>query len=247
MPTTERAKAQSHLDGHHQQTQDAIFQNPTSQNLAWHDVRSLLSAIANFKAGQNDAFQMTRNGTWAIFPPPKHKDFALVEEVLAIRHFLEQSSGPATSPTVAPGGDLLVVIDHRETKVYRAENHGAVPQTLVPYDPHGFGRHLHSHNPETAGKRHPERKSDYESIAKTLRGAGRILIFGHGSGESSAMDCLLADLKHHHRDLAEHVIGSVVVDEHHQTEGQLLAQARELFAANSASPQGDHAHPASTA
>lgn len=247
MTTTEQAKAQPHLDGRHQQTQDAIFRHPTSHNLEWHDVRSLLAAVAVVEAGQNDALQVTRNGIRAIFHPPKHKDVASVEDILAIRRFLEQSSGPATSPTVAPGGDLLVVIDHREAKVYRAEGHGAVPETLVPFDPHGFGRHLHSHNPETEGKRHPERKSDYESIAKTLRGAERILIFGHGSGESSAMDCLLADLKHHHRDLAEHVIGSIVVDEHHRTEGQLLAQARELFAANSASRKGGHAHQASQA
>jgi hypothetical protein len=30
--------------------------------------------------------------------------------------------------------------------------------------------------------------------------------------------------------VAEKFVGSVVVDEHHRTEGQLLAQAREFFA-----------------
>ena len=44
------------------------------------------------------------------------------------------------------------------------------------------------------------------------------------------MDMLLADLKAHHPDVAEKVIGAVVVDAHHTTEGQLLARAREFYA-----------------
>ena len=39
---------------------------------------------------------------------------------------------------------LLVVIDHQEAKVYRTEVHGAVPASIVPFDPHGYGKHLHS-------------------------------------------------------------------------------------------------------
>ena len=46
------------------------------------------------------------------------------------------------APYTAP--HLLVVIDHQEARVYRTEVHGAVPERLVPFDPHGFGRHLHS-------------------------------------------------------------------------------------------------------
>jgi hypothetical protein len=100
----------------------------------------------------------------------------------------------------------------------------------VPYDPHGYGRHLHSAHEWTDGKRQPERRSYYEAVAATLRGAGRTLIFGSGTGESSAMEQLLADLKHNHHDVAKHIVGSIVVDGHHLTEGQLLAQAREFFA-----------------
>jgi len=44
------------------------------------------------------------------------------------------------------------------------------------------------------------------------------------------MEHLLLDLKKHHHDVAARIIGSVVIDEHHLTEDQLLAKARELFA-----------------
>jgi len=129
-----------------------------------------------------------------------------------------------------PAPHLLVVIDHQEAKVYRTELRGAVPERIVPFDPHGYGRHLHSALEWTDGKRQPERKSFYEAIAKTLKGADQVLLFGSGTGRSSAMEMLLADLEAHHPDVAERVIGSVVVDAHHTTEDQLLAKARKFYA-----------------
>ena len=110
------------------------------------------------------------------------------------------------------------------------KHHVAVPERIAPYDPHGYGRHLHSAHEWTDGKRLPERKSFYEAVAKTLRGAEQVLMFGSGTGRSSAMEQLLADLKDHHPDVAEKVVGSVVVDAHHTTEDQLLARAREFYA-----------------
>ncbi len=44
------------------------------------------------------------------------------------------------------------------------------------------------------------------------------------------MEMLIADLKAHHSDVAEKIVGSVVVDAHHTTEDQLLAKARDVYA-----------------
>ena len=52
--------------------------------------------------------------------------------------------------------------------MYRTDVHGAVPQKITPYDPHGHGRHLHSANEWTDGKSTPERKSYYEAVAKIM-------------------------------------------------------------------------------
>ncbi len=129
----------------------------------------------------------------------------------------------------AEGAHLLVVIDHRLARIYKAELHGSVPQRVIPYDRSGFGRHLHYVQDDSNGQRVPEVKSFYEAIAKTLEGAEKILLFGSGTGASSAMEQLLAELKQHHKELAVRVVGSVVVDEHHLTEDELLAKARELL------------------
>ncbi len=136
----------------------------------------------------------------------------------------------ATSDKKKTAPHLLVVIDHQEARIYRTEVSGATPERIAPYDPHGHGRHLHSAHEWTDGKRPPERKSYYEAVAKTLQGAEQVLLFGSGTGRSSAMEQLLADLKDHHSDVAGKIIGSVVVDDHHTTNDQLLAKAREFYA-----------------
>jgi hypothetical protein len=125
---------------------------------------------------------------------------------------------------------LLVVIDHRQARVYKTEVHGSVPQRITPYDPDGFGRHLHYVQDDSNGQRKPELKSFYEAIAKTLKGAEQVLLFGSGTGASSAMEELLAELKHHHGDVAKCIVGSVVLDETHLSEDQLLAKARDFYA-----------------
>ena len=59
--------------------------------------------------------------------------------------------------------------------------------------------------------------------------AGQILLFGHGTGASSAVERLMSELNLHHAELAARVIGCHLVDEPHLTEGQLLAMARQYF------------------
>ena len=64
-----------------------------------------------------------------------------------------------------------------------------------------------------------------------MKGAKQILLFGTGTGAASAMDYLVKELKHNHHEIAERIVGTVKVDEHHMTDDQLLAKAREMFTA----------------
>ena len=231
MTTHPQPPLPSNLHGRHRHTYEAIFRSPTSHNLEWHDVQSLLAVVAEVKEAENGAIHATCRGHSLLLHAPKHKDLASVEDVLAIRRFLVESAEPPPAAPAAPGARLLVVVDHREAKIYRTEEPGAEAERLVPYDPHGYGRHLHSAHEWTDGKRVPERKSYYEAIAKTLRGAGQVLLFGSGTGRSSAMEQLQADLQEHHHDVAATIVGAVVIDAHHTSDGQLLAKAREFYAA----------------
>ncbi len=213
----------------HQTTYDAILQHPASHNLQWHDVRSMLNSITDVEEEHNGNLRFTRHGETLTIHSPKHKDLDDTHEVMKIRHFLERTAAPEHQ-TVADGAHLLVIIDHREARIYQTEMHGSVPERIVPYDPDGLRGHLHYVSNEAKGhQRQPELKSFYEAIAQTLRGAEKILIFGSSTGASSAMEHLLVDLNEHHLDIAQKVIGAVIVNQQHMTEDQLLAQARAVY------------------
>lgn len=219
------------LTGPHRTTYDAVFQHPVSHNLKWVDLRAMLVSLSDNVQEDGELLKITRHGHYLTLHRPKHGGMDDVAELMKVRHFLTQSDAPASAPRqTADGTHLLVVIDHRLASIYRTELHGSVPQRIIPYDPFGTGRHLHSIEDKPTGRRKPEEKSYYESIAKSLQGADAILLFGSGTGASSAMEALVADLQKNHADLAKRVIGSLVVNEQHLTEDQLLAKAREFYA-----------------
>ncbi|MFN6401157.1 MAG: hypothetical protein ACK449_14785 [Planctomycetota bacterium] len=228
MATTELPQSLSHLSKSHRNTYEAIFRSSSVNNLEWHDVLSLLNAIASVVEEHNGLYRVTRNGQSLAVHLPKHKD-APSEMVRDIRHFLELSQEASASKQIATGVLMIVVVDHHYAKVFRSEIHGTVPQRIEPYDPHGFHRHLISNNQPTVGKNAPGRKSFYEAIAATLRSADKILIFGHGAGHSSAMEQLVKDLKHHHSDVTNKIVGEVSLDWHHFSYDQILAKAREIL------------------
>jgi hypothetical protein len=223
-------KTATGISAGHQKVYDRIFQHPMPHNLQWREVWSMLRALPEVNAVEekDGNFKLTSNGQTLVLHRPQGKDLADNDELARLRSFLQRSA-PAAEPAVAAGMHLLVVIDHREARIYRAEVRGSAPQRITPYDPFGFGRALHYNEDDANGKRKPELKSFYEAVAKTLQGAQQILLFGTGTGASSAMEQLLLDLKKNHHDLSKRVVGSIAVDEHHLTDDQLLAKARQLF------------------
>jgi len=220
---------QPNLSGSHLRTYEAIFRHPTAHNLEWHDVLSMLGALGEVVEEHNGKLQATMGGQTLVLHRPKGKDVVSEDELRKLRHFLDQTPD-AVRPTAASGTHMLVVIDHREARVYATDLQGSVPARIVPDDPHGFDRELRNDQNDGDGKRRPERKEFYEAIAKAVRGAHSILLFGGGTGESSAMDHLLAELKHSHPEEAKHVVGTLTIDEKHVTEGELLAKARAFHA-----------------
>ena len=217
------------LSGSHLRAYQAIFQHPVSHNLGWHDVHALLRQLGQVDEEPNGNLKVTRNGHILILPPPRTKDVAETEELMALRHFLERSETAPPEPKVEEK-QWLVVIDHHEARIFRSAAPGAVPQLVRPHVPEDYFRHAHNSMGFSRGQEKPDPNSFFEPVAAMLNGAGKILIFGTGTGMSSEMDQFIAWLNVHHPIVAKRIIGSLVIDEHHLTEGQLLAKAREFFA-----------------
>jgi hypothetical protein len=146
---------------------------------------------------------------------------------MAVRHFLENTDAPGPGAGVEKP-HLLLVIDHHEARL-RSEMHGAVPQQIT-------SRTTTSDGDFSRGQEKPDPNSFFEPVARALSAAGRILIFGTGTGTGSEMFQFVAWLKLRHPELAARIIGSLVVDESHLTVDQLLAKARDFYTSAQASP-----------
>jgi hypothetical protein len=223
-------KSNLSLSGSHQRTYDRIFQHPISHNLEWREVRSLMSELGQTEEESNGNLKITRNGQTLMLHPSNKKDISEMKEIMSLRHFLERSES-----TPAAAADMethwLLVIDHHEARIFHAEMIGAIPQRVLPHKPDEFFRHAHNSKDVSRGQDKPDPISYFEPIVKVLQAAGPILIFGTGTGTSSEMEQFVAWIKIHHPDLSKRVVGSLVVDEHHLSEGQLLANAREFYEA----------------
>jgi len=218
----------SQLTGSHLRTYNTIFQHPISHNLKWHDVQALLGQLGRIEEEPNGNLKVTRNGRMLVLHPHRTKDVSETDEVMVLRHFIEQSE--TIPPQEENETHWLVVIDHHEARIFRSEMHGAIPRTILPHAPEDYFRHAHNSEDFSRGREKPDPNSFFEPVARALRAGGRFLIFGTGTGESSEMDQFIAWLKLHHPELSKRIIGSQVVNESHLTEGQLLAKAREFYA-----------------
>jgi len=224
------------LSGSHLRAYNAIFQHPLSHNLEWHDVHAMLRNLCDVEEEPNGNLRVTRNGQSLVLHPPRTKDVAEAEELMALRHFLQRSE---TAPPGVDGTEAhwLLLIDHQEARIFRAEMHGALPQQILPHEPDRYFRHKHNSKDFSRGQEKPEPNSFFEPVAVALHGAGKILVFGSGTGSASEMDQFIAWAKLHHPDLASRIVGSLVVDGHHLTADQLLAKAREFYSPQRSTPK----------
>lgn len=63
-----------HLNNHHRDTLEKILRHPTSSNIEWKNVRSLLEAVADTTREHNGKYEVTLGGTTDYLTPPKGKD-----------------------------------------------------------------------------------------------------------------------------------------------------------------------------
>ena len=217
------------LSGSDLRTYQRIFQHPASHNLEWRDVHALFHHLAEVVAEPNGNLRVSRTGQVIVLHPARTKDVADTDELLTLRHFLERSE---TIPPVTDEKEVhwLLVIDHHEARLFRSELHGSVPQKILAQGPDRYFRHAQHSEDFSRGKERPDPNSYFEPVARAMADPGSILIFGTGTGMGSEMEQFITWFKLHHGDAAKRIIGAVVVDENHLTEGQLLAKAREFYA-----------------
>jgi hypothetical protein len=85
-----------HLDNHHQNTLRQIFQHPTSHNIEWRAVTSLLDAVGTVSTHHDGKVTVRVGEQTEIFDPPAGKDID-VQTVVDLRRLLSQAGYSASA------------------------------------------------------------------------------------------------------------------------------------------------------
>jgi hypothetical protein len=76
-----------HLNSHQRDTLLQVFQHPTSHNIEWHDVLTLLEAVGSVERRHDDKYVVRIGGETEVITRPKHKDVP-VDQVVHLRRML---------------------------------------------------------------------------------------------------------------------------------------------------------------
>jgi hypothetical protein len=75
------------LNNHHRDTLMKIFQHPTSHNIDWRTVVSLLEAVGTVEESGEGKVRVHVGNSMLFLEKPRHKDID-VQQVLDLRHLL---------------------------------------------------------------------------------------------------------------------------------------------------------------
>ncbi len=216
-------------------TLEAIFRHPAAHNLEWREVVALIGAIGSVEERRNDEVVFVVSGQRLHTREPHAKDLS-AQDVSALGHFLMRAgwsaSPPAAAGDAAPG--LVVVIDHAEARVYHidVDAKGAARHAIAHWGEHHFLHPLAQKDHRLEDQRLGA--ADYaffEEIAAALADGGRIVVIGHGKGESNMAAQLGVYLKAHHNETFRRIVRTVAADIPNRTTPELLALGAEALAA----------------
>lgn len=203
------------------------------RNLHWGDALELVGHFGQVQPHRGDEFAFVVGTRREFFKRP-HSNLLGIEEVSRLRKLL-QEGGRETALETAPDGfvkpcRMVVVIDHHVARIYQDHSNGSRRQDeikVTPYDPHGFHRHLiHRKEAHYQGGRVPEETSFYEEVSRSLVPASEIVLIGHGTGKSSAVDFLTEYLKKHCPEVSRHVTAIETADLSALTDPEVEAIAK---------------------
>ncbi|OAM88308.1 hypothetical protein OH491_05785 [Termitidicoccus mucosus] len=75
----------------------AIFQYPSPPDLDWSSVCALLDTLGEVTEEPDGNLRVTRNGQTLALHQPRAHDVAGTSEIMAMRHFIEQSESVSLS------------------------------------------------------------------------------------------------------------------------------------------------------
>jgi hypothetical protein len=230
------------LSRHHRRTLDLLWGHPLPHGLRLSQVAALLAALGaevHRLDGQRLQIRFPHGAeTWLHGGGGGlRRDELDAEAIQRLRHLLQEVGvGPHHLQPAedSPRGDqarrVVLVLDHRQTQVFRLEGETVAHTLLRPHGAWATEQNLsHRHQRDIAGQRAPLDHAYLEQIAAAMADADAVLLLGHGHGSADMRQLVLHHLQSHHRPLLQHLVGVDTVEAGGLSEAQLLAIAHEHF------------------
>jgi hypothetical protein len=227
----------------HAQTLQALFHHPLKHDLRMNDVEALLhhlDARVEHISDHRLKLQLPSGETMVLHAAAGvHHPYLDADGVLRLRRFLEQAGITPEHPDAPqphPRGDqakrLVIHLDHRGARLWWLEGDAVETSTLQPHGLWSSHQRLsHRHDRDVAGQRAPLDHDYLNQLSKAVLEADRVLLLGHGCGQSDLRELLRKHVAKHHPSTAES-LEVALIDDNECTDSELLAVARGHFGNN---------------
>ena len=200
------------------------------RSLHWNEALELIGHLGQVAphGGGGEEFTFVVGAHREIFKKPHNSEFGM-EEVSRLRRLLKSAAADALPVEALPASRMIVVIDHHAAHVFHdvGASRPKDEVTIEPYDPHHYHHHVvHRHEAHYRGDRVPEETAFYEEVTQALIPAKEIVLIGHGTGKSSAVEALVEYLKKHRADVCARVVATETADLSALTDPEVEAIAK---------------------
>jgi len=224
----------------HMATLEALFAHPVPHNIRQASVEALLvhlGATVQHLSDHRMKLLLSNGSSMVLHAPagPMAADLD-AEAVHRIRWFLEQAGITPQHPEAPPApvrGEqarrLLIHLDHRGARLWWLNGDDVQAADLRPHGLWSTGQRLtHRHDRDLKGQRAPLDYDYLKELCACIADADRVLLLGHGHGQSDLRQLLKDYIAEHHPSL-ESRLETISVDDTACSDAELLALAHRHF------------------
>ncbi|NBS12944.1 MAG: hypothetical protein EBS77_09840 [Gammaproteobacteria bacterium] len=224
----------------HAHTLEAVFQHPLRHDLRMSDVEAMLVGLEAHVEHLSDhrlKLQLASGETMVLHAAAgQHHPLLDADGVLRLRRFLEEAGITPEHPETPhphPRGDqakrLVIHLDHRGARLWWLEGDAVKTRNLQSNGIWGSHQRLsHRRDRDMEGQKAPV---DYEllnQLCEEVQRADRVLLLGHGHGQSDMRELLKKHLARHNPGTEER-LETATIDDTACSDSELLALARRQF------------------
>lgn len=224
----------------HANTLQALCQHPLKHDLRMSDVEALLLHLGASVERLTDhrlKLQLPSGETMVLHAAGGvHHPFLDADGVVRLRRFLQQAGmtqehpdDPEPHPRGEQARRLVIHLDHRGARLWWLKGEAVETTTLKSHGLWGSHQRLsHRHDRDVAGQRAPVDYDYLRQLSEAVLQADRVLLLGHGHGQSDLREQLTQQIKIHHAG-AEQRLEIVMLDDTACTDAELLEVAHAHF------------------